>query len=151
MIHIATFNIFWFPSKTMVRINRSLEDERLIQRVLERLGADVIVFQEILEVQRLAALLARVPGRTYQVRQASPPVTPGSGTNAMHIVLPCDRTSVEPMAFHELRDPAAERDFKDRRLPVVAHLRHNPSGWEYTVVGVHLKSGAPDPAPDADD
>ena len=141
MVHIATFNLFWFPSSVTAMNSRSSLDESLIEMVLTALSADILLFQEILDVPRLGDLLGRIPGRQYHICQASPQTTPSSGTNRLRIVLAFDAGKISVCRRAVLADPAANRFKKGRGLPVVGHFQHLTSGWEFTVVGVHLKSG----------
>lgn len=146
MLNIATFNIFWFPRSDVSHIERSPDDERLIEQVIARLNADVILFQEIMDVGRLRQLLGRIPGHQYQVRQTSP--ASSASTERMHLALACDAATVEKIVSRTLGKLVPDQAYPGPRLPVVARLRHLASQREFTVVGVHLKSDFPSPLPD---
>ncbi len=149
-LRIATFNLFWLGTPETWRICRSRDDEALVARVLERLDADAIVFQEIVNLPLLEALLARVPGRRYRVRDDEGRwLTTGRMRRAVsHIqklVLAVDESRVELVDFGA---PLSARTFPGPRLPLVARVRR-AGGAPITLVGAHLKSGDPDEPMDA--
>jgi len=53
-MRLATFNIYWLGGN---QIQRTEEDLGLIARVIARLDADVLVFQEIVGVAQLQTIL----------------------------------------------------------------------------------------------
>jgi len=143
MLVLATFNIFWFPGSES--ITRTADDEALVVGVIRRLGADVLVFQEILDVPHLGRLLASVDGREYRladVSAASGPAAPET-KKGMRVALAYDAKRVDILRYAELQDASPERRFQGRRRPVVAHLVERAGRRPFTVVGVHLKSGWP--------
>lgn len=155
MINIATFNIFWYPSDSGGRIKRSAADEALIAKVVARLNAHVLVFQEILDLERLESLLHGIEGHDYRLR------TGGAGSNwtaggqvkkdgtpmldtkgRMKIACAYDAQVLELVDSGMLIDPIKVPDVSPR-YPGILHLRERATQWEFTVVGVHCKSDVP--------
>jgi hypothetical protein len=95
-VRIATFNIFWFASSTFIGNRRSGEDLEKLQEVIKRLDADILVFQEIVELEKLEDLLSDlIPGRSYSLRdQAGHWATSGTG-DGLKVVLAFDSTKLE--------------------------------------------------------
>lgn len=61
----------------------------------------------------------------------------------MKIACAYDADLLDYFARESLEDPDPERQFSGRRFPYALHLRHRETGWEFTLVGVHFKSGFP--------
>ncbi len=139
MLNIATFNIFWYPESEVAQNERKEGDERRIVRVLRNLAPHVVVFQEILDIVRLQQLLERVGDN---LRLKSPTGSwLASRAYSMNIACAYDANVLEFVGGARLDDPVPERRFKGRRYPYALHLRHRDTGWEFTVIGVHFKSG----------
>ena len=144
-VRVATFNLAWFGTPETARIRRDAADEAMIVRALTALDADAIVFEEIVNLPLLEALVARVPGRRYRVRDDEGRwLTTGRMRRAVsHIqklvlALDADRASLVDFGA-----PLSARTFPGPRLPLVARVRAR-IGRPLTLVGVHLKSGSPD-------
>lgn len=147
MIHLATFNIFWYPSSDVAQNQRTESDDLLLVRVLTSLDAHALVFQEILDLRRLEALLATVAGHDYRLR-----LNPGGewlsnkntdSTADMKIACAYDAAVFELVAGGAIRNPDPYPGYPRRRDPYALHLRHRLTGVELTLVGVHLKSDSP--------
>src|SRR5687768_3955848 len=67
-VRIATCNIFWFPSSDFIGNSRSAADLDKVRKIIERLDADIIVFQEIGDLQALENLLSAIPNHSYRMR-----------------------------------------------------------------------------------
>jgi len=145
MLHIATFNIFWYPESGVAQNARSDRDEGRIGHVIRTLAPHVIAFQEILDLERLQQLLGNVGS---SLRLKSPDgdwLASGNvdSTNTMKIACAYDEAVLELVHHAKLDDPVPDRRFSGRRYPYALHLRHRDTGWEFTFVGVHCKSGLP--------
>ena len=118
-------------------------------------------FRKILDLGRLEKLVQRVEGHDYRLRVAGPGSqwTAGGevsksgtlidGKGFMKVACAYDAHVLELLGSGVLRDPVPERNFKKRRYACVVHLRERATGWEFTVVGVHLKSNLPQTIDDA--
>ncbi len=154
MLNVATFNIFWYPESGVAQNERKEADDQRIARVLRNLAPHVVVFQEILDITRLQRLLERL-GDNFRLRQSPAGSWLASGsvasTKSMKIVCAYDADALELIRGAKLYDPVPDRRFNGRRYPYALHLRDRGSGWEFTVVGVHFKSGllGSDPTNDA--
>ena len=145
-INLATFNIFWYGSSAVDKNPRTDDDQKRIAQVLTRLDADVFVFQEILDLGGLETLLRGIAGHTYELHRsddawltsADPP-----SKSKMKIVSAYDANVLELVAAAPLRNPVVDPEYKGRRDPYAMHLRVRATGEEFTLVGVHLKSGLP--------
>ncbi len=143
-VRIASFNIYWFPSSSFIGNHRSQEDLDKLREVIRRLDADVIVFQEIVDLAALEGLLSGLtPNREYQLRDAAGNwIASGAAKKGdQKVSLVFDSRTLELLeGGTALRagDPPAS---KGRRDPVAARLRPRGGGPAFTVIGVHLKSG----------
>jgi endonuclease/exonuclease/phosphatase family metal-dependent hydrolase len=143
-VRIATFNIFWFPSSSFIGNRRSEEDREKIREVIKRLDADILVFQEILDLEALEGLLSGlIPGRSYCLRdQAGHWAASTIGQKqGMKVPLAFDSNKLELLEVGSALTAAQPPAPKGRRDPVAARLRPLGGGPPLTVIGVHLKSG----------
>jgi endonuclease/exonuclease/phosphatase family metal-dependent hydrolase len=62
-------------------------------------------------------------------------------TDSMKIACAYDQGVLQLVHHAELEDPVPDHGFWGRRHPYALHLRHRDTGWEFTFVGVHFKSG----------
>jgi endonuclease/exonuclease/phosphatase family metal-dependent hydrolase len=120
-----------------------------VARVLGRLDPDLLVLQEIVSFQRLEAVLSQAP-RRLSIRQGDRFVTSADHrardyAEDLKIALAFDPQVFELVHFGPLR---LGRRPRGTRRPLAAHLRHRDSGWELTVIGLHLKSGPAVDTPD---
>jgi len=154
MINLATFNIFWFPESTKVKSHRSAADLRLIRQVLTNLNAHALVFQEILDVQPLQALLTQVEGHNYRMCKQPEGECEGdwlsSGSaKSMKIACAYDAAVLELLDAAALDNPEPYPGYSGRD-PYAMHLRERSTGAEFTFVGVHFKSESPEAENPAD-
>lgn len=145
MLHVATFNIFWYPESDVPDNVRSAEDEGRIAQVLKNLDAHAIVFQEILDLPRLQQLLAQVKDSLRLTSPEGDWLASGNvnSTHSMKIACAYDTDVLKLVDKAQLRDPCSERHFGGRRYPYALHLRHRDTDWAFTLVGIHCKSGHP--------
>lgn len=151
MINLATFNIFWYPSHAKVQNHRDAADEARIVQVLTSLDAHALIFQEILDIKRLENLLKQVAGHDYRLRQASGGAWLTSGnaqsTATQKVVCAYDAAVLDLVAASKLPPKQDASKYPGPRSPFVMHLRVRETGWEFTLVGAHLKSGLPTAPP----
>jgi endonuclease/exonuclease/phosphatase family metal-dependent hydrolase len=143
-VRIATFNIFWFPSSSFIGNSRSVQDREKLREVIKRLDADILVFQEILELADLEALLSNlIPARSYSLRdQAGHWAASGLGqAHGMKVPLAFDSNKLELLEVGSALLAGQAPAPMGRRDPVAARLRPLGGGPPLTVIGVHLKSG----------
>jgi endonuclease/exonuclease/phosphatase family metal-dependent hydrolase len=154
MLNLATFNIFWYPSYVDVQNRRDEADDARIMRVLTSLDAHALVFQEILDLTRLEGLLKTVSGHDYRLRRAPGGawLTSGNAQSAstQKVVCAYDAAVLDLVAASKLPPKQGVPKYPGPRAPFAMHLRVRETGWEFTLVGVHLKSGLPT-APPGDD
>lgn len=139
-MRIGTFNIYWFGTTRPI-VERSVDDDALVARVLAGIDADVLALQEICDLPRLERVLAQASalgGRAFRCRLAEGVVTsarPNELTErgTQKVVLAWDAARVEPVAWGTGAVAAL-------RPPLVARFRDR-DGAEVDVVTVHLKSG----------
>jgi endonuclease/exonuclease/phosphatase family metal-dependent hydrolase len=142
MLNLATFNIFWYPKHYVAQNERDAQDDQRIARVLANLAPQVMVFQEILDLERLQQVLEQAG---TNLRLTSPEglwLTSDSG-GSLKIACAYDPDVLDLVAHGMLEDPDPDRQFNRRRNPYALHLRHRDTGWEFTIVGLHLKSLVP--------
>lgn len=153
-MRISTFNIFWLGTPEHERIRRGREDEALVARVIANLDADAIVFQEIVSMPLCESILAAAGaarGRSYSLRDAEGHyLTTGrvrSRTSHLQkLALAYDKNTLDLTA---LLHPFTDRSWPGPRAPIAARLKHRASGFDFTLAGVHLKSGEPGEPADA--
>ncbi|GEM_PF-2829776 len=141
-LRVASFNLFWFGTSHPRRAPRGPKDLALVRSVLDRLDAHVLALQEVVDVD----LLARTVGERWSCVGASgapvcsPAVEPEGAQERLKLVLAWDTSAIELLGTEhvQLRRTA---DFRGRRPPLVAHVRHRASGWRFAVVVAHLKAG----------
>ena len=154
MISLATFNIFWYPSQADVQNQRDEADDGRIARVLTSLDAHALVFQEILDLKRLESLLRSVAGHDYRLRQAPGGAWLTSDNSqssvSQKIVCAYDAAVLDLVAASKLPPKQGGSKYPGPRPPFAMHLRVRETGWEFTLVGVHLKSGLPTAGPGDD-
>jgi hypothetical protein len=151
-INLSSFNIFWYRGSKSTKNPRSEADQERIARVLARLDAHGLVFQEILDCGRLESLLATIEGHDFRLRQkpGGEWLTSGNPQSkaSMKTVCAFDANIIDLIAAAPLRNPEIDPDYECRRDPYAMHLRVRETGAEFTLVGVHLKSGFPNAGPD---
>jgi len=148
-LRLTTFNLFWLGTPDD-KVPRGADDETLIARVLARLDASVFVFQEVVSLPLLERLLARsAPQRRYTLRDPHGHwLTTGRVRRAVsHLqktAIAYDSNELSLIEFHS----GLHAPWPGPRPPAFARFRH-ASGFEWIVIGVHLKSGSPEEPPDS--
>nr|AIB07915.1 EXOMEG1 [uncultured organism] len=142
-VRIATFNIFWFPSSTFIGNSRSVEDLDKLREVIKRLDADILVFQEILDLQALENLLSLIPDRSYSLRDQDGnwAASGAEKPNDLKVPIAFDSNKLELLEAGRALLAGQSPASWGRRDPVAARFRPIGGGTPLTVIGVHLKSG----------
>jgi endonuclease/exonuclease/phosphatase family metal-dependent hydrolase len=157
-INLVSFNIFWYGSSWDYKDPRTDADRERLARVLTRLDAHVFVFQEILDHDGLRELLSAIPGHDYRFRWPTldgawltSATTDPPPTGDMKITCAYDASILELVGAGALRNPAKYPQYTHRRDPYAMRLCEPTTGAEFTLAGVHLKSGVPNPGPNDKD
>jgi endonuclease/exonuclease/phosphatase family metal-dependent hydrolase len=142
-MRLATFNIFWLGNEEFVSKPesggeaRTAADWELIGRVIAKLNADVIAFQEIVSLDELRTVLNHVNlPRNYQFFDDEGQMLGTGGSQAQKVVVAYDRQRYT-------LDKASPILGHNRRLPFALRLERNTGGGRMMVIGVHFKSGQP--------
>lgn len=145
-MRLATFNIYWLGHTGEEQsIGRTDADRDLIARVIARLDADALVFQEIVDPEALQRILARAGQLTPEPRDYR--LRDGQGRWLCDNSLLNRPDSQKVFAAYdankyELR-AASPVLGHNRRLPFAARVRRLTHRGEVLIVGVHFKSGQP--------
>lgn len=139
-MRFATWNIYWFGDRS--RMERSAADEDRIAAVIGKLSSDVLALQEIVDLEALAGVLSKVPGRHYVIRTGDGAWLTSAGKptedkTSQKVVLCIDSNTVDFVRGGAVSMKAA-------RKPFAADLRLRGTGELFSVVAVHLRSGYPD-------
>lgn len=153
---LATFNIFWLGNDEFVSKKGSDGKERteadwlLIARVISRLDADVIAFQEIVSLEELQkvfdlAVTHNLTSRSYRIHDQQGVMLGAGGAGPQKVVLAYDENQCELVAASQIAGGVP-------RLPFGVRVRNKSDGGQVLVIGVHFKSGQPffDDVPSAD-
>lgn len=143
-MRLATFNIYWLGDEE--KITRTAADSERLARVVARLDADVIVFQEIVSPDALREILDaadELTSRRYAMHDADDRLLTTGGAQDQKIVAAYDD------ARYELRGWSPVAGGPGRK-PLALRLRRRSDGAEVTVVGVHFQSGWPSFTDEAD-
>lgn len=140
---LATFNVCWlgnerFAKKTGLK-DRDEDDWRSIGRVIATLDADIIVFQEIVNLAELQNVLVLAQGsgpRKYQMFDENNQMLGVGSSKDQKVVIAFDRQRYELVAASPILGC-------DGRVPFAVRLRSVVDASEILIVGVHLKSGQP--------
>jgi endonuclease/exonuclease/phosphatase family metal-dependent hydrolase len=134
-MRLATFNIYWLGGN---QVERTEEDEGLIARIIAKLEAGVLAFQEIMQGSALERVIERVNAETvrnYRIKNEAGSWLEGD-SQGMRVMMAYDIDTME------LLSDAAIKGGVERR-PCALHLRDRSTGSELTVVGVHFQAGYP--------
>ena len=138
MIRLATFNLFWFPETKEPAFNeRGPDAHEQIARVVTRLDADAIVFEEMLDRDRLHQTL-ELTGRPYEVVD-----TPDASGEFQRVMIAFDSSKLELVETTTVF--ARPRPWLALRLRTL-----DPAPRELWLVGGHLKSANPLPGTEHD-
>ena len=147
-ITIATANIFWYGLAQAVASSKGLAvdffhtetDDTRLATMLSRLNADLLCFQEIVDVDRFEAVLSRT-NTSVRLRDdsgqvvASLPVA-ATADSKQRVVLAWNAKHLSLVSWRRLQ--------MWTRSPILAEFEHKSSGERLQVIGVHAKSSAPE-------
>lgn len=143
MLKLATFNIYWLGNDSFVAMSklepRDKADWLSIARVISKLDADVIVFEEIVsldELQMVLDLTREFLDRSYVIRDQEGQLLGTGKPNHQKVVIAYDREKFDLIAASPIFGG-------DGRLPFGVRLRRVNQEEEFLVIGLHFKSGQP--------
>jgi endonuclease/exonuclease/phosphatase family metal-dependent hydrolase len=143
MLKLATFNIYWLGNDrfaSMSGLEPRVEDDWLsIARVVSKVDADVVVFEEIVsldELQRVLDLIRGWGNRRYEIYDKQGQVLGTGKPNDQKVVIAYDLEKFDLVAASALLGGQG-------RLPFGVRLRRTNQAGEILVIGVHFKSGQP--------
>lgn len=140
---LATFNVCWLGNERFTKMtnlkNRDMDDWLSIARVISKLDADIIVFQEIVNFAELESVLVLAQGfspRKYRIRDKQNQVLATGNSQDQKVVIAYDEQQYELVTASPIFGG-------EGRIPFGARLRSLFDGTQILVVGVHFKSGQP--------
>ena len=143
MLKLATFNIYWLGNDRFTEMSelepRGEGDWLSIARVVSKVNADVIVFEEIVsldELQRVLDLAHDLVGRRYEIHDQHGTLLGTGNPNDQKVVIAYDSEKFDLTAASAIRGVQG-------RLPYGVRLRRINEPGEILVIGVHFKSGQP--------
>lgn len=148
-MRLATFNIYWLGNDKFVEMSgleeRGEDDWRAIARVISRLDADVIAFQEIISLEELEKVLDLASGmtaRSYRLNDENGKMLGGGSAKGQKVVFAYDAKRYGLVAASPLLGQPQIMG-QSWRVPFGVRLRRLTHGGQVVVVGVHFKSGQP--------
>lgn len=148
MLKLATFNIYWLGNDRFTEMSKKVglelepraeADWLSIARVVSKVNADVIVFEEIVsldELQRVLDLTRDLVGRRYEIHDKQGQMLGTGKPNDQKVVIAYDSDKFDLTAASALLGGQG-------RLPFGVRLRRKNQAGEILVIGVHFKSGQP--------
>jgi len=143
MLKLATFNIYWLGNDRFTEMSelepRGEGDWLSIARVISKVNADVIVFEEIVsldELRRVLDLTHDLVGRRYEIHDKQGHVLGTGKQNDQKVVIAYDSEKFDLIA-------ASAISGGEGRLPYGVRLRRKNQTGEILIIGVHFKSGQP--------
>lgn len=140
---LATFNVCWLGNERFAKMTnlkeRDQDDWLSIARVIARLDADIVVFQEIVNLEELQKVLVFAngfTGRKYQMRDHQNQMLGTGRTLEQKVVIAFDEQKYELLAASPIFGG-------EGRIPFGVRVRSVTDGAQILVVGVHFKSGQP--------
>jgi endonuclease/exonuclease/phosphatase family metal-dependent hydrolase len=136
MMKLATFNIAWLGGD---KIERTEEDKSLIARVIAKLDADVVVFQEIVDpkvLQEIVDSASVTTLRSYRLYDNDNQLLGVGKDKDQKVVITYDDQGYELMAASPIFGGIG-------RLPYGVRIQKIANGTEVLIVGVHFQSGYP--------
>lgn len=140
---LATFNVCWLGNERFAKMTslkeRDQDDWVSIARVIAKLDADVIVFQETVnleELQNVLMLANGFTGRKYQMRDQQNQMLGTGRTLEQKVVIAFDEQKYELLAASPIFGG-------EGRIPFGVRVRSVTDGEQILVLGVHFKSGQP--------
>ena len=140
---LATFNICWLGNERFAKMTglkeRDKDDWLSIARVISKLDADLIVFEEIVNLEELQNVLALAEGfiaRKYQIYDEHYQLLGTGKTKEQKVVIAYDEQQYQLMAASPIFGG-------EGRIPFGIRVQSISDGGQILVVGVHFKSGQP--------
>jgi len=147
-ITIVTVNIFWYGLAEAIASSKGLAidffhtetDDTRLATMLSSLNADLFCFQEIVDVDRFEAVLAkanpaiRLRDDSGHVVSSLPPAS--TADSKQRVLLAWNTKRLSLVGWRRLQ--------MWTRSPILAEIKHDPSGRHLQIVGAHAKSSAPD-------
>jgi endonuclease/exonuclease/phosphatase family metal-dependent hydrolase len=140
---LATFNICWLGNERFSKMTdlkeRDADDWFSIARVISRLDADIIVFEEIVnlgELQKILTVAQQSTSRKYQIYDEQHQLLGTGGTKEQKVVIAYDEQQYKLVAASPIFGG-------EGRIPFGARVQSLSDGAQILVVGVHFKSGQP--------
>jgi len=133
---LATFNIAWLGGD---KIDRTEDDNKLIARVIAKLDADVVVFQEIVSpkvLQEITDLASGMTSRSYKLHDKANQLLGVGKEKDQKVVIAYDDRICELIAATTILGGIG-------RLPFGVRIQNVASEGGVLVVGVHFQSGYP--------
>lgn len=157
-MRVSTLNAYWFGLSAAAHAHlagdvfqREPGDEGRFAALVASLDADLIAFEEIVDLAALEALLHGVDP-SWTLRDANGEFVSNPGAEMLHVVWAWRSDRVDMLAWTRLPRPTNIAHSGGVRAPVAAVFRHRDSAMELTCVALHAKSGNPrrTSVPDAD-
>jgi endonuclease/exonuclease/phosphatase family metal-dependent hydrolase len=143
MLRIATFNIYWLGNSRFAEKSglepRGEGDWMSIARVISKVNADVMVFEEIVSLDELQIVLdlnRDLVGRRYEIHDEQGQMLGTGKPEDQKVVIAYDAEKFDLTAASEIKGG-------EGRLPFGVRLRRKNQAGEILVIGVHFKSGQP--------
>jgi endonuclease/exonuclease/phosphatase family metal-dependent hydrolase len=140
---LATFNVCWLGNERFAKMTnlkeRDMDDWVSIARVVAKLDADIIVFEEIVnleELQNVLILANATTSRRYQIYDKHKQMLGTGKTKEQKVVIAFDERQYELVAASPIFGG-------EGRIPFGVRVRSIFDGAQILVVGVHFKSGQP--------
>jgi endonuclease/exonuclease/phosphatase family metal-dependent hydrolase len=140
---LATFNVCWLGNERFAKMtglkDRDEDDWLSIARVIAKLDADIIVFQEIVNLAELQNILTLVQGfnsRQYQMFDHDKRMLGTGSSKDQKVLIAYDQQKYKLVAASPIFGCKG-------RVPFAVRLRSVFDGKEILIVGVHFKSGQP--------
>lgn len=140
---LATFNVCWLGNERFAKMTslkeRDNDDWLSIARVIAKLDADIIVFQEAVNLEELQNVLVLAQGlssRKYQMYDKHNQMLGTGGSKEQKVVIAYDEEQYELVAASPIFGG-------EGRIPFGVRVRGTFDGAQILVIGVHFKSGQP--------
>jgi len=140
---LATFNVCWLGNERFAKMTnlkeRDKDDWLSIARVIAKLDAGVIVFQEIVNLEELQNVLIRanaITTRKYQIYDKHNQMLGTGKSKEQKVVIAFDEQQYHLVAASPIFGG-------EGRIPFGVRVRDLLDEGEILVIGVHFKSGQP--------
>jgi endonuclease/exonuclease/phosphatase family metal-dependent hydrolase len=135
-MRVATFNIYWLGGDKIARDDADVER---LARVIAKVNADALVFQEIVDPDALREVLDAaddLTARRYTMHDAQLRLLGAGGAQDQKVVAAYDAGRYDLLSSSVINGGV-------NRLPFALRLRQRSDGARVLVVGVHFQSGFP--------